>query len=207
VGHRRNVRIDTRWAGQCRRDSPKTRRNWPRLQTEVIMAHGAGPVGGVLQATRTVSIVFPVVVDPVGGGPRRQHGAAGRQTPRVSCFEDSIGGMDRAAQSRSPPGVSERRFPSGSHKPAGTGQFEQPGRGAVAAGSVTLSMCARRRESERAVAAFARSRNGAGLIVIGERGRDAHRDLIITLQRTSQAASRSNQNAPSSPPAALISLS
>ena len=63
----RNVRIDTRWAGA---NAAEIRRHAAELATlapDVILAHGAGPVGALLQATRTVPIVFPVVVDPVGG--------------------------------------------------------------------------------------------------------------------------------------------
>ena len=38
------------------------------LAPDVILAHGASTVGPLLQATRTVPIVFPVAVDPVGAG-------------------------------------------------------------------------------------------------------------------------------------------
>ena len=38
------------------------------LAPDVILAHGASTVGPLLQATRTVPIVFPVVADPVGAG-------------------------------------------------------------------------------------------------------------------------------------------
>src|SRR5438874_1357073 len=64
----RNVRIDTRWSGA---DAAETRRHAAELAAlapDVILAHGAGPVGALLQATRTVPIVFVGVIDPVGGG-------------------------------------------------------------------------------------------------------------------------------------------
>ena len=38
------------------------------LAPDVIVAHAAGPVRALLQATRTVPIVFPVAGDPVGAG-------------------------------------------------------------------------------------------------------------------------------------------
>ena len=38
------------------------------LTPDVILAHGASTAGPLLQATRTVPIVFPVVFDPVGAG-------------------------------------------------------------------------------------------------------------------------------------------
>ena len=80
----RNVRIDTRWATT---DAAEIRRHAAELAAlapDVILAHGASTVGPLLQATRTVPIVFPIVVDPVGAGFRRQPGAAGRQRHRFS---------------------------------------------------------------------------------------------------------------------------
>ena len=38
------------------------------LAPDVILAHGASAVGPLLQAARTVPIVFPIVVDPVAAG-------------------------------------------------------------------------------------------------------------------------------------------
>src|SRR5262245_61735108 len=54
----RNVRIDTRWAGA---DAAEIRRHAAELVTlapDVILAQGASAVGPLLQATRTVPIVF-----------------------------------------------------------------------------------------------------------------------------------------------------
>src|SRR6187431_2094700 len=64
----RNVRIDTRWATT---DAAEIRRHAAELAAlapDVILAHAATTVGPLLQATRTVPIVFPAVVDPVGAG-------------------------------------------------------------------------------------------------------------------------------------------
>ena len=51
--------------GQCRRD-PQTRGGIGRTRTRRHSGHGSSAVGPLLQATRTVPIVFPIVVDPVG---------------------------------------------------------------------------------------------------------------------------------------------
>lgn len=45
-----------------------TRRELAALAPDVILAHGGSAVGPLLQATRTVPIVFPVAGDPVGAG-------------------------------------------------------------------------------------------------------------------------------------------
>ena len=63
----RNVRIDTRWANNAD-DIRRHAAELAALAPDVILATGAGPVGALLQATRTVPIVFPVVGDPVAAG-------------------------------------------------------------------------------------------------------------------------------------------
>ena len=64
----RNVRIDTRWAsanpGEIRRNAAEL----AALAPDVILAHGASTVRELLQVTRAVPIVFPVVSDPVAAG-------------------------------------------------------------------------------------------------------------------------------------------
>jgi putative ABC transport system substrate-binding protein len=64
----RNVRIDTRWATANVAEIRRHAAELVALAPDVILAHGASTVGPLLQATRTVPIVFPVVGDPVGAG-------------------------------------------------------------------------------------------------------------------------------------------
>src|SRR6266487_5735982 len=64
----RNVRIDTRWATPNAAEIRRHAAELAALAPDVILAHGTSTVGPLLQATRTMSIVFPVVVDPVEGG-------------------------------------------------------------------------------------------------------------------------------------------
>jgi putative ABC transport system substrate-binding protein len=66
VGH--NVRIDTRWGAG---DADRMRRYAAELVSlapDVILASGGTVVGVLLQATRTVPIVFTQTSDPVGAG-------------------------------------------------------------------------------------------------------------------------------------------
>ena len=63
-----NVQIDTRWATSNAADIRRHAAELAALAPDVILAFGASTVGPLLQATRTVPIVFPVVVDPVGAG-------------------------------------------------------------------------------------------------------------------------------------------
>src|SRR5262249_49593712 len=64
----RNVRIDTRWASADAAAIRKHAAELVALAPDVILAHGASSVGPLVQATRTVPIVFPIVADPVGAG-------------------------------------------------------------------------------------------------------------------------------------------
>jgi putative tryptophan/tyrosine transport system substrate-binding protein len=64
----RNVRIDTRWGTG---DADGIRRHAVELAAlapDVILAAGGAVTGPLLQATRTVPIVFVIVPDPVGAG-------------------------------------------------------------------------------------------------------------------------------------------
>jgi hypothetical protein len=64
-----NVRIDTRWATSDAAVIRKHAAELAALAPDVILAHGSMTVGPLLEATRTVSIVFPVIADPVGHFP------------------------------------------------------------------------------------------------------------------------------------------
>src|SRR5262244_3891630 len=77
----RNVRIDIR---RTLGDTDRARRyaaELVALAPDVILASGTSSVGPLLQATRTVPIVFPVIGDPVGAG--FVDSLAGRQRHRI----------------------------------------------------------------------------------------------------------------------------
>ena len=64
----RNVKIDIRWATT---NADELRRHAAELVAsapDVILASGTTTAAPLLQATRTVPIVFTVVIDPVGAG-------------------------------------------------------------------------------------------------------------------------------------------
>jgi putative tryptophan/tyrosine transport system substrate-binding protein len=54
---------------QCRPNSQRRgRAELVELAPDVILAHGSSSVRSLLEATRTLPIVFPIVGDPVGAG-------------------------------------------------------------------------------------------------------------------------------------------
>src|SRR3954451_13778192 len=65
----RNVRIDTRWATTNADDLRRHAAEMAALAPEVLVAGmGTATVAPLLQATRTLPIVFVIVIDPVGAG-------------------------------------------------------------------------------------------------------------------------------------------
>src|SRR5437660_4612258 len=64
----RNVRIDIRWATTNPGEIRKQAAELAALAPDVILAPGTNAVGPLMQATRTLPIVFPIIADPVAGG-------------------------------------------------------------------------------------------------------------------------------------------
>ena len=178
----RNVRIDIRWgARQCRPTFADTRRNWSRSRRTSSWPMAAPTVAPLLQATRTVPIVFAIVADPVGAGfVEAWRGRAA--TPPVSChFEYSMGGKWLELLKEIAPGVTRVAVLRDPAIASGIGQFAAIQAVAPSLGVEVSPVNVRDAgEIERAVAAFARSSNG-GLIVTASALAAVHRDLIVTL--------------------------
>src|SRR5262245_22259947 len=64
----RNVRFEIRWAGPTPSDIRRHAAELVVLKPHVVLAYGSSTVGPLLQNTRTVPIVFPVMGDPVAAG-------------------------------------------------------------------------------------------------------------------------------------------
>ena len=63
-----NVRIDYRWSGGDAGNIRKHAAELVALAPDVILASGVAALGPLMEATRTVPIVFPLAADPVGAG-------------------------------------------------------------------------------------------------------------------------------------------
>jgi ABC-type uncharacterized transport system substrate-binding protein len=146
-----------------------------------ILAFGASSVGPLLQATRTVPIVFPVAADPVGAGFVHSLARPGGNATGFMTFEYGIGGKWLELLKEIAPrvtGVAVLRDPVIA---TGIGQF-----GVIQAMAASLRMEVRpisvrdAGEIERAITAFAQSANG-GLIVTGAVQAALPRDVIIKL--------------------------
>jgi putative ABC transport system substrate-binding protein len=177
----RNVQIDTRWATANAADIRRHAAELAALAPDVILANGASAVGPLLQATRTVPIVFPVVTDPVAAGFVDSLARPGGNATGFMSFEYSLSGKWPELLKQIAPGVTRAAVFRDPAVPPGIGQF-----GVIQAAAPSLRVevtpvnMRDAAEIERGVTAFARGSNG-GLIVTTSGFAIRHRDLIITL--------------------------
>jgi putative ABC transport system substrate-binding protein len=151
------------------------------LTPEVILAQGGSALGPLLQATRTVPIVFPGIVDPVGAGFVDSLARPGGNVTGFMSMEYSTAGKRLELLKQMAPNVARVAVLRDSTQGSGNSQFAVI-QGAAPLLRVEVNPVNIRDadEIERTVTAFARSPNG-GLIVASGPGANAHRDLIISL--------------------------
>jgi putative ABC transport system substrate-binding protein len=178
----RNVRIDTRWATTNPDDIRRHAAELAALAPDVILAAtGSATVAPLLQATRTVPIVFVLVIDPVGAGFFASLAQPGGNATGFTIFEYGMSGKWLELLKAIAPIVTRVAVLRDPAIASGIGQFATVQAVAPSFG-VELSPVDVRDapEIERAVTAFARSGNG-GLIVTASALATRYRDLIITL--------------------------
>src|SRR5262245_54776165 len=177
----RNVRIDTRWAAA---DADRIRKYAEELVAhapDVILAPGSAMTGPLLQATRTISIVFVTIPDPVGAGFVESLARPGGNATGFIGLE--YGSMAKWPEllKQIGPGVTRAAVLRDAAVASGIGQFGAIQSVAPSFG-IELSPIGVHdaAEIERAVTAFARASNG-GLIVTGSAKTAVHRALIVKL--------------------------
>jgi ABC-type uncharacterized transport system substrate-binding protein len=177
----RNVRIDTRWGVA---DADRIRKYAAELvgmAPDVILANSSAALASLLQATRTVPIVFTAVADPVGAGYVDSLARPGGNATGFIVYEYSIAAKWLELLKEIAPHVTRAMVFRQSAIAAGPGQF-----GVIQAAAPSLGVDLRvadvrdAREIERAVTTFAQGSNG-GLIVTGSPGALIHRTLIVAL--------------------------
>jgi putative ABC transport system substrate-binding protein len=178
----RNVHIDTRWATTKPDDIRRHAAELAALAPDVILAgSGTSTVAPLLQATRTVPIVFAVVIDPVGAGFVDSLARPGGNATGFTLFEYGISGKWLELLKEIAPAVTRAAVLRDPTIASGIGQFAAVQAVAPSLGVELSAVDVRDAgEIERAVTAFARSSNG-GLIVTASALASHHRDLIIAL--------------------------
>jgi putative tryptophan/tyrosine transport system substrate-binding protein len=177
----RNVMIDYRWgAGDVERIR-KHAAELVALAPQVILVNSSQAVAILLQATRTVPIVFVGLPDPVGAGFVNSLARPGGNVTGFLGFEYGMAAKRLELLKEIAPRTTRVAMIRDSTTAAGAGQFGAIQTAAPSVG-VELSPIDVRDagEIEHAVGAFARSPNG-GLIVTGGPLAALHRDLVIAL--------------------------
>jgi putative ABC transport system substrate-binding protein len=174
-------RVDTRWGGggadRIRRDAAEL----VALSPDVIFATSGTVLPALVQATRTVPIVFVQTADPVGSGFVDSLARPGGNVTGFLSFEFGISGKWLELLKEAAPGVTRAAVLRDPAVPSGMGQF-----GALQSAAPSLGVELRpvgvrdAGEIERAVTDFATSANG-GLIVTASQLATVHRDLIVAL--------------------------
>jgi putative tryptophan/tyrosine transport system substrate-binding protein len=177
----RNIRIDYRWGAGDADNMRKYAAELVALGPDVILASGTAAVGPLLQATRTVPIVFAQVTDPVGAGYVDSLPRPGGNATGFVLFEYAISGKWLELLKDIAPAVRRAAVIRDPALSAGTGQFGAIQSAAPSVGVEVSPVNVRdANEIERAIVTFARASNG-GLIVTASALSVVHRDLIITL--------------------------
>jgi putative tryptophan/tyrosine transport system substrate-binding protein len=178
----RNVQIDTRWATTNADDVRRHAVELAALGPDVIVAaSGTTTMAPLLQATRTVPIVFVIVIDPVGAGFVASLARPGGNATGFLMFEYGLSAKWLELLKQIAPGVTRVAVLRDPTIASGIGQF-----GAIQSAAPSLRVETSPvnvrdvGEIERDITAFARSSNGS-VIVTASPEASHHRDLIVAL--------------------------
>ena len=176
-----NVRIDYRWGPGNPATMRKHATELVALEPDVILALTTAAVGPLLEASRTVPIVFATVADPVAAGYVETLARPGGNATGFTPYEYSISGKWLELLKEVAPRVTRAAVLRDTSIGVGLAQF-----GAIQALAPSLGVELRpvdvrdASEIERALAAFAQGSND-GMIVIGSPSAAIHRGLITAL--------------------------
>jgi putative tryptophan/tyrosine transport system substrate-binding protein len=177
----RNVQIHTRWATPNAAEIRRYAGELVALAPDVILAHGSGATAALLQATRTVPIVFPIAGDPVGAGLVDSLARPGGNVTGFMNFEYSLSAKWLELLKEIAPNITRVAVLRDPTSGSSTSQFAVIQAAAPSFRTETVPVNVRDAgEIERAVAAFAHRPNG-GLVATSTGQTGAHRDLIVTL--------------------------
>jgi putative ABC transport system substrate-binding protein len=177
----RNLRIDLRWGAGDSEHFRKQAAELAALTPDVLFASGIPAATPLLQATRTVPIVFAQVVDPVGAGLVASLARPGGNATGFTAPDYGFSGKWVELLKEIAPSVTRAAVLRDAATSSGIGML---GAIQLAASSFGMELTPvgvnDAGEIERDVTAFARTSNG-GLIVTGNSLTMVHRQLIITL--------------------------
>src|SRR5262249_18966862 len=174
----RNLHVDVRWGADDALGIRQAAAELVALAPDVILATGSPTTGPLLQATRTIPIVFVQVVDPVGAGVIKQLARPGGNATGFSNFEYETSGKWLELLNQIAPKVRRVAVLRDPTVASGVGQLAAI---QTAAASVTVKLMpitlAHDQEIEHAIGAFAHEPDG-GMIVTAGGGGGGRRQLL-----------------------------
>jgi putative ABC transport system substrate-binding protein len=175
----RNLRIDLRGGAGNAANTRKYAAELVALAPDAILAMGNISADFLLQVTRTVPIVFTIVIDPVGAGFVKSLSRPGGNITGFMMFEYSTAGKWLELLKQVAPNVTRAAVIRDPAVAASIGQFAVIQSVAPSLG-VEVSVIYGRDASqiEQSIADFARLPNG-GLVVAASPLAVFHRDLIV----------------------------
>jgi len=177
----RNLRVDIHWATPSAANIRKQAAEVVALAPDVIVAAGTSTVGPILQATRTIPVVFPTVLDPIGAGFIDSLAHPGGNATGFLLYEYSMAGKWLELLKQIAPGVNRVAVLRDPSTPSGPGQFAAIQTAAPSLGlQINPININDANALESTIGAFAHSTND-GMILTGSGPAIQHRDLIITL--------------------------
>ena len=177
----RNVKIDYRWPAGDADKARKYAAEVVALAPDVILAVSIASLAPLLQATRTVPIVFVGVADPVGAGYVDSLSRPGGNATGFMLFQYDLSAKWPELLKQIAPNVVRAAVLRDSTITSGIGQFAVIQYVAPSVGVEVSPADVRDTQAiESALAAFARSGNG-GLIVAASPLSLVHRESIVAL--------------------------
>ena len=179
----RNARIDIRWGGGITADLRRHAAELVALAPDLILTAGNPSTASVLQATRTVPVVFVQIADPVGGGLVESLARPGGNATGFMSLEYGIGGKWLELLKEIAPGLRRAAVLRNPSTAAGVGQFSAIQAVAPSLGVEVSPINVREArgdatEIERAITAFAPTPNGGLIVTAGSILQ--HRELVIS---------------------------
>jgi putative tryptophan/tyrosine transport system substrate-binding protein len=177
----RNVEIDVRWGApdpeRFRRDAAEL----VALKPDVMLAASGATMPAIMQATRTIPVVFVLVPDPVGSGFVESLARPGGNASGFTQFEFGMSGKWLELLKEIAPRVTRAAILRDPIDPAGMGQFGAIQTAAPSVGVEVRPMDVRDPAGiERNMKTFASTAN-SGLVVTGSAPAAANRNRSLSI--------------------------
>jgi len=175
----RNAQIEIRWAGPTPSDIRRHAAELVALGPDVVLAYGSSTVAPLLQNTRTLPIVFPIMGDPVAAGYVESLARPGGNVTGFMNYEYSLAAKWLELLKEMIPTLTRVAVMRNASTPTGPAQF-----GVIQAVSpylkvdVTPLNILNVGDFEAAITGFAKGPND-GLIVAGSALAQTHRKVLL----------------------------